>query len=71
MNGTLSIIQCLRAPVGGLFRHVCDLTAELTDMGHRVGVICDSSLSGEADEAALRTLEKICDSGVMRVSYRP
>jgi len=68
VNGTLSIIQCLRAPVGGLFRHVCDLTAELVDMGHRVGVICDSRCSGEADEAALRTLEKICDSGVMRVA---
>ena len=68
MNGTLSIIQCLRAPVGGLFRHVCDLTAELADMGHRVGVICDSRRSGEADEAALRTLEKICDSGVLRVA---
>jgi glycosyltransferase involved in cell wall biosynthesis len=68
VNGTLSIIQCLRAPVGGLFRHVCDLTAELTDMGHRVGVICDSSRAGEADEAALRALEEICDSGVVRVA---
>ena len=68
MNGTFSIIQCLRAPVGGLFRHVCDLTAELAGMGHRVGVICDARPAGEANEAALRNLENICESGVMRVA---
>ena len=67
MNGTLSIIQCLRAPVGGLFRHVCDLTAKLAGMGHHVGVICDAGPAGEANEAALRNLEAFCDYGVMRV----
>lgn len=68
MNGTLSIIQCLRAPVGGLFRHVCDLTAELAEMGHHVGMICDARRSSEADEAALRSMESICKFGVRRVA---
>lgn len=68
MNGTLSIVQCLRAPIGGLFRHVCDLTAELTDMGHHVGVICDARPADEANEAALRSLRNNCEFGVMRVA---
>lgn len=68
MNRSLSIIQCLRAPVGGLFRHVRDLTAELAGMGHRVGVICDSRRSGEADEEVLRRLEQICEFGVTRIA---
>ncbi len=68
MNNSLSIIQCLRAPVGGLFRHVCDLTAELAEMGHRVGIICDSQHSNEVDESALRRMESICDSGVVRIA---
>ena len=28
------ILHCLRAPVGGLFRHVCDLTAEQARRGN-------------------------------------
>jgi glycosyltransferase involved in cell wall biosynthesis len=37
----------LRAPVGGLFRHVCDLAAEQTRRGHAVGVVCDAA-SGDS-----------------------
>jgi glycosyltransferase involved in cell wall biosynthesis len=36
----LSILHCLRAPVGGLFRHVVDLATLQATLGHRVGVIC-------------------------------
>jgi hypothetical protein len=39
------ILHCLRAPVGGLFRHVCDLTAEL-----HAGVM-PSALSAMRDRA--------------------
>jgi glycosyltransferase involved in cell wall biosynthesis len=39
---TLRILQVLRAPVGGLFRHVNDLTRELTARGHAVGIVVDS-----------------------------
>lgn len=35
-------------------------------MGHRVGVICDSRTVDKANETALRGLENICESGVMR-----
>jgi glycosyltransferase involved in cell wall biosynthesis len=38
----LRILQILRAPVGGLFRHVFDLTQELAARGHQIGIIADS-----------------------------
>lgn len=38
----LRILQILRAPVGGLFRHVGDLTTALAADGHEVGIVVDS-----------------------------
>jgi glycosyltransferase involved in cell wall biosynthesis len=34
------ILHCLRAPVGGLFRHVCDLATAQSALGHEVAVVC-------------------------------
>ncbi|MFQ5626001.1 MAG: glycosyltransferase family 4 protein [Methyloligellaceae bacterium] len=68
MSDSLSIIHCLRAPVGGLFRHVCDLADEQTGMGHSVGVICDARSTSPESEAALRNLESICALGVVRAA---
>ena len=48
----LRILHVLRAPVGGLFRHVLDLAAAQADAGHEIGLIADS-LTG-ADHAAER-----------------
>lgn len=39
----LAILHCLRAPVGGLFRHVIDLATAQAALGHRVGVVCAST----------------------------
>ncbi|MGQ0673223.1 MAG: glycosyltransferase family 4 protein [Hyphomicrobium sp.] len=39
----LRILHCLRAPVGGLFRHVLDLAGEESRRGHAVGIVADSS----------------------------
>ncbi|MEZ5856220.1 MAG: glycosyltransferase family 4 protein [Hyphomicrobiaceae bacterium] len=36
------ILHCLRAPVGGLFRHVRDLAREQARRGHAVGLICEA-----------------------------
>lgn len=33
----------MRAPVGGLFRHVLDLAAEQADQGHEVGILADAN----------------------------
>jgi glycosyltransferase involved in cell wall biosynthesis len=48
-NGSLRIVHCLRAPVGGLLRNVLDLAREQSRAGHRVGLIIDS-VSGTAFE---------------------
>ena len=37
----LKIVHVLRAPIGGLFRHVLDLTREQIARGHSVGMITD------------------------------
>ncbi|MEP7241062.1 MAG: glycosyltransferase family 4 protein [Devosia sp.] len=52
----LRILQILRAPVGGLFRHVYDLTEELSRRGHLVGVVADSLTSDAMTGSRLRAL---------------
>ncbi len=39
----LRILHVMRAPVGGLFRHVLDLAGEQARRGHRVGIVADST----------------------------
>jgi glycosyltransferase involved in cell wall biosynthesis len=39
----MRILHCLRAPVGGLFRHVLDLAEEQAGRGHDVGILADSN----------------------------
>ena len=57
----------LRAPLGGLFRHVGDLAKAQSERGHLVGIIADSGHYGETSEATLKQLAVICKLGVMRV----
>lgn len=52
----LRILHCLRAPVGGLFRHVRDLAEEQARLGHQVGVLCDSLAHDALTEARLADL---------------
>jgi glycosyltransferase involved in cell wall biosynthesis len=60
----LRILQILRAPVGGLFRHVRDLTEELGRRGHHVGVIADSLTSDDLTAERLAALEPFAKLGV-------
>lgn len=43
MNTPYRILHCMRAPVGGLFRHVLDLAGEQAARGHAVGIIADAA----------------------------
>jgi glycosyltransferase involved in cell wall biosynthesis len=52
----LRIVHCLRAPVGGLFRHVRDLAAEQAARGHSVGVICDAAAADSLTRERLAEL---------------
>lgn len=53
---SLTIVHLLRAPLGGLFRHVIDLSREQISRGHRVGVIADSTTGGARADAVLAEL---------------
>jgi glycosyltransferase involved in cell wall biosynthesis len=60
----LRIFQILRAPVGGLFRHVRDLTEELGRRGHHVGVIADSITSDALTAERLDALKPFASLGI-------
>ena len=66
----LNILHVFRAPVGGLFRHVLDLTHEQIARGHRVGLIADQSTGGPRAEQVLAELEPSLALGLTRVPMR-
>jgi glycosyltransferase involved in cell wall biosynthesis len=63
----LNILHVLRAPVGGLFRHVVDLAHGQAARGHRVGVVADSTSGGARAEAVLAALSRTLALGLTRV----
>src|SRR5450830_1809329 len=66
----LNILHVFRAPVGGLFRHVLDLTREQIARGHRVGLIADLRTGGTRADDTLRTLEPSLALGLTRIPMR-
>jgi glycosyltransferase involved in cell wall biosynthesis len=64
----LNILHVLRAPVGGLFRHVVDLANGQVARGHNVGMIADASTGGARAEAMLAALTPALALGLTRVS---
>ncbi|MCZ7595001.1 MAG: glycosyltransferase family 4 protein [Hyphomicrobium sp.] len=67
MAERLRIIHCFRAPVGGLFRHVLDLSGEQAARGHEVGYILDSTVSDPLTEARLAKAEGHLTLGITRI----
>ena len=61
------ILHCLRAPVGGLFRHVLDLSREQTALGHEVGLLVDSATGDRLTEARLEALRPALALGITRI----
>lgn len=66
----LNILHVFRAPVGGLFRHVLDLTHEQIARGHRVGIVADSRTGGAQADEILRALAPSLALGLTRVPMR-
>jgi glycosyltransferase involved in cell wall biosynthesis len=66
----LRVVHVLRAPVGGLFRHVLDLSQEQIARGHDVGLIADSLTGGARAEAQFAELAPHLALGLMRVPMR-
>jgi glycosyltransferase involved in cell wall biosynthesis len=64
---SLKILHLLRAPLGGLFRHVVDVARGQVERGHRVGLIVDSTTGGANAEAVLAELAPRLALGILRL----
>ena len=64
----LRILHVVRAPVGGIFRHILDLANGQADRGHHVGIVADSLTGGARAEAALAEIAPRLKLGVRRVA---
>lgn len=66
----LRILHAVRAPVGGIFRHILDLAQGQIDRGHEVGILADSLTGGERADAALAEMQPRLTLGVHRIAIR-
>jgi glycosyltransferase involved in cell wall biosynthesis len=64
----LRILHAVRAPVGGIFRHILDVANGQADRGHHVGIIADSLTGGERAAAALPEIAPRLKLGVHRIA---
>lgn len=67
---SLAILHVLRAPLGGLFRHVLDLSRGQIARGHRVGMIVDSTAGNVMADRVLGDLEPHLALGISRLPMR-
>ncbi|HEY1852854.1 MAG TPA: glycosyltransferase family 4 protein [Candidatus Binataceae bacterium] len=63
----MKILHILRAPVGGLFRHVVDLARGQIARGHEVGIIADSTTGNAGSEHVLAGLRPQLALGLSRI----
>lgn len=63
-NEPTRILHVFRAPLGGLFRHVCDLAAGQKKAGHKVGIVCGEVPSDEVAVRKLDELSQYCELGI-------
>ncbi|MDB5616946.1 glycosyltransferase family 4 protein [Tardiphaga sp.] len=66
----LRILHAVRAPVGGIFRHILDVANGQADRGHQVGIIADSLTGGDRAAAALAEIAPRLALGVHRLPSR-
>jgi glycosyltransferase involved in cell wall biosynthesis len=66
----LHILHVFRSPVGGLFRHVLDVTRGQIERGHKVGMIVSNLTGGEDASRRLATLAPHLALGLTRIAMR-
>jgi len=66
----LRILHAVRAPVGGIIRHVLDLANGQADQGHHVGIVADSLTGGSRADEALAEIAPRLTLGVHRLAIR-
>jgi glycosyltransferase involved in cell wall biosynthesis len=63
-------LHAVRAPVGGIFRHIMDLAHGQIERGHHVGIIADSLTGGDRANQALAGIAPRLKLGLHRVAIR-
>jgi glycosyltransferase involved in cell wall biosynthesis len=63
----LNILHVMRAPLGGLLRHVLDLGRGQIERGHRVGLVADRQEVSALSEASLAALAPDLALGLVRI----
>ncbi|MEM8812087.1 MAG: glycosyltransferase [Pseudomonadota bacterium] len=66
----LRIVHCVRAPIGGIFRHIADLAREQAKAGHAVGLICDSLTIGPFEAEKIDQLRPYLELGAQSLPMR-
>jgi glycosyltransferase involved in cell wall biosynthesis len=66
----LRILHAVRAPVGGIIRHILDLANGQAERGHAVGIVADSLTGGERADAAFKEIAPRLKLGVHRLPMR-
>ena len=62
----MRIVHCFRSPVGGIFRHVRDLSEAQVAAGHEVGIVCDSTTGGAYEDRFFAEISAKLPLGVFR-----
>ena len=66
----LRILHAVRAPVGGIIRHILDLADGQAEHGHEVGILADRLTGGERANAALAEIAPKMKLGIYRLPIR-
>src|ERR1700687_2710745 len=66
----LKIVHVVRAPIGGIFRHIVDLTEAQADAGHDVGIVCDSTTGGRFEDDIIAKTAPRLALGATRIPMR-
>src|SRR5260221_14756996 len=62
----LRILHAVRAPVGGIIRHILDLANGQVERGHDVGILADSLTGGTRADTPLSEIAPRLSLGVHR-----
>ncbi len=69
-HARLRIVHVVRAPIGGIFRHIVDLATAQAEAGHEVGIVCDALTGGAFEDNAIATVAPRLALGATRVPMR-
>jgi glycosyltransferase involved in cell wall biosynthesis len=66
----LRIVHLVRAPIGGIFRHILDLASAQAAAGHDVGIVCNSREGGAFEDELIAAIAPRLTLGAARFPMR-